>query len=195
MIRRFFIQMGSIAGQIPPLGLDFLWPSLALITVWTSLGFAGLDPDPALVTSVVLAMSTQAWRRIPEAMEQRRPDRPSGTIAVGLAIGLIGAILISGEAIVAQRTISVLLMLAAVLALTYRPDPGTSETEAETEFHRHVGLVRSVLALFAISVNEALILTAPLNLWIVAMALGPLLYHAAFWVVLFLTTPDYDDPY
>lgn len=195
MIRRIFIQMGSMASLIPPLGLDFLWPSLALITVWTSLGFAGLDPEAALVTSVVLAMSTQAWRRIPEAMEQRRPDGPSGTIAVALAIGLIGAILISGDAVVAQRTISVLLMVGAVLALTYREEPTSFETESEARFHRHVGLVRSVLGLFAIAVNEALILTAPLHIWVVVLALGPLLYHAAFWVVLFLTTPDGDDPY
>lgn len=195
MIRRFFIQMGSMANLIPPLGLDFLWPSLALITVWTSLGFAGLDPEAALVTSVVLAMSTQAWRRIPEAMEQRSPDGPSGTIAVALAIGLIGVILISGDAVVAQRTISVLLMLGAVLALTYREEPTGAETESEAAFHRHVGLVRSVLGLFAIVVNEALILTAPLHIWVIVLALGPLFYHAAFWVVLFLSTPDCDDPY
>jgi hypothetical protein len=195
MIRRIFIQMGSMASMIPPLGLDFLWPSLALITVWTSLGFAGLDPDSALVTSVVLAMSSQAWRRIPEAMEQRSPDGPSGNIAVALAIGLIGAILISGEAIVAQRTISVLLMLGAVLALTYRDDASSSETAAEAAFHRHVGFVRSGLGLCAIAVNEALIVAAPLYVWVVVMALGPLLYHAMFWLILFVTTPDYDDPY
>ncbi|MEM9845576.1 MAG: hypothetical protein AAF965_12315 [Pseudomonadota bacterium] len=202
MAQQMFARISSSAASIPPLRADILWPFIAVLTIFVALSLAGWDEARVFVFVAVTAQALVLWRNLPRAA------RDLGTISSGharllvwpvvITLGLIAVQLVLASPLFTQRLISAgCVFVLVVMLFGMRREKQImgvvmKGVRSVRPLSSPVSLMR-VNALFAtalLCVNEMLIASGSLTVWMSAMVVLLLILRSAYWFVVLLVMPE-----
>lgn len=205
MAHQMFARISSSAASVPPLRADILWPFAVVLSIFVALTIAGWEEARVFVLVAVTAQALVLWRNLPRAA------RDLGTISSGHArllvwpvivtLALIALQLILANPLFTQRLISAgCVFVLVVMLFGVRREKQVMGTvmkgvRSVRPLSSPVPLMR-VNALFAaalLCLNEMLIASGSLTVWMSAMVLLLLMLRSAYWFVVLLVTPEDGD--
>lgn len=206
MIKRTSSRLLNAMLSIPPIRPQNLLPVVIMLILWIVLGRMHVPQDQVFVLSVVVAQAYAIWRNLPQAAESIHQTTAGRTgmlrWPVIILLVLSALQLWLNNPLFTQRGISaVALFLLVVMVLGMiregdvmaRVTPTTAEGEAVYET---VSLLRvnALVAAMVIAVNEILISSESLGVWITVMPIFVLFLHGFYWfMVLMVLPPDSPD--
>ncbi|MEM6577531.1 MAG: hypothetical protein AAF678_03495 [Pseudomonadota bacterium] len=202
MAHQMFARISSSAASVPPLRVDILWPFAVVLSIFVGLTLAGWEEARVFVLVSVTAQALVLWRNLPRAA------RDLGSISSGHArllvwpviimLALIALQLVLASPLFTQRLVSagcifvLVIMLFGVRREKQILGAVMKGVRSVRPLSSPVPLMR-VNALFAaalLCLNELLIASGSLTVWMSAMVLMLLVLRSAYWFVILLVTPD-----
>lgn len=207
MLMRFFIHLYGLISVIWPVPLRVVWPGVVLLGAWVVL--APFDAVlsryglSAFVLSQVIVLSALMWGNLPAALARLGKRESSAyatkmmTYILGFHVGLIGLLLWLNEPLLCQRVLTGGLFLRGILMVIGLAgnravmDNVAPKDEAEwcDSQRRHYVMVKVMVCLGLMAVNEALIAQGSLSIWVTFAAFLWIVMHALECMLLYLTYP------
>lgn len=206
MIKRTSSRLLNAMLSIPPIRPQNLLPVVIMLILWIVLGRLNVPQDQVFVLSVVVAQAYAVWRNLPQAAESIQQTTAGRTGMLRWPVFILLAVsalqLWLNNPLFTQRgvtAVALFLLVVMVLgmiregAVMARVTPTTAEGGAVYET---VSLLRvnALVAAMVIAVNEILISSESLGVWITVMPLFVLFLHGFYWfMVLMVLPPDSPD--
>lgn len=185
--------------SIPPMRAETLLPLVIMLMLWIGLNASGVPEDKVFVLVLVLAQAHAVWRSLPNAAQHMQSDKRARMVWPVVAVTALAALQLAvADPLFTQRLLSggcVFVLLVMLLGLRREKEVMARMTHSLTE-GRPVSLLR-VNACFAavfLCVNEMLIASGSLMVWMSAMMMAAFLVHAAYWFTVLLVMPPEDSP-
>lgn len=185
--------------SIPPMRAETLLPLMVMLILWIGLNAAGLPEDRVFVLVLVLAQAHAVWRSLPNAARHMRGDNGERMIWPVVAVTALSALQLAvAEPLFSQRLLSggcVFVLLVMLLGVRREKAVMARVMRSVTE-GRPVSLLRvnAWFALVFLCLNEALIASGSLAVWMSAMMMAAFVVHAAYWFTVLLVMPPEDSP-
>lgn len=185
--------------SIPPMRAETLLPLVIMLMLWTGLNAAGVPEATVFVLVLVIAQAHAVWRSLPNAARHIQSDKKQRMVWPVVAVMSLAALqLLVGDPLFSQRILSggcIFVLLVMLLGVRREKEVMARMMHSVTE-GRPVSLLRvnAWFALVFLCVNEALIATGSLTVWMAAMMMAALLVHAAYWFTVLLVMPREDIP-
>lgn len=196
MFSRIWLALTSI----PPIRPDNLLPLVFMVIFWVGFSWLNVPEQTAFVIVVVLAESYAVWRNLPsvEAGLKRVGGRSVmifWPVAGVLALALVQLWL--NDALFTQRVLSaicVFILVMMVLGIRREKellDRVVHDVGGLGQMVERVSLLRinALAAAAVIAVNEILIATESLTVWITVMPVFALVLHGAYWFLVLMVLP------
>ncbi|QFT93491.1 hypothetical protein FIU86_11620 [Roseovarius sp. THAF9] len=183
--------------SIPPMRAETLLPLVIMLILWIGLNATGMPEDRVFVLVLVLAQAHAVWRSLPNAaIHLNDGNRARMVWPVVIVTGLSALQLGINDPLFSQRLLSgacVFVLLVMLMGVRREREVMARITHSVTE-GRPVSLLRinAWFALVFLCVNEALIATGSLVVWMSAMMIAAFLVHAAYWFIVLLVMPPED---
>ncbi len=199
MTRDLFSSVWDAFSSIPSMRAETLVPLVLMLILWIALNAAGVPEDRVFVLVLVLAQAYAVWRSLPVAARHMRGGTRTRVAWPVVAVLMLAALqLVVAAPIFSQRLLSAAcLFVLLVMVLGLRREKQIMDRVMTTVGEgKPVSLLRvnAVFALVVLCVNEALIASGSLTVWMVAMMLAALVVHAAYWFTVLLLMPREDKP-
>lgn len=201
MVHRFSSRLLNATASIPPIRSQNLLPVLIMLILWIVLGWMTVPQDQVFVLSVVVAQAYAIWRNLPQAaasIHQTTAGR-TGLLRWPVIILLVlsAVQLWLNNPLFTQRGISAValfLLIIMVLGMIREGDVMTRVTPTNAdgeEVYETVSLLRvnALVAAMVIAVNEILISTESLGVWITVMPIFVLFLHGFYWFMVLMVLP------
>ncbi|WP_300548157.1 hypothetical protein [Roseovarius sp.] len=201
MIKNTSSRMLNAMLSIPPIRPQNLLPVVIMLILWIGVGRMGLPEQQTFVLSVVIAQAYAIWRNLPQAAHSL--NQTTGGRTGMLRWPVIVLLLLSGlqlwlnNPLFTQRAISaVALFFLVVMVLGVMREGAVMDrvTPKNTEggaVYETVSLLRvnALVAAMVVAVNEILISTESLTVWITVMPIFVLFLHAFYWFMVLMVLP------
>ncbi|MEO1138800.1 MAG: hypothetical protein AAFW87_05015 [Pseudomonadota bacterium] len=197
MTRTVFARVYDAFASIPPMPPGTLLPLIVMLILWTGLRAAGVPENAVFVLVLVVAQAHAVWRSIPSAARHMRDGGRNAVIWPVFAVLVLSTLqLWIADPLFSQRILSggCIFVLLVMLIGVRREKEVLARVMRTTPSGQPVSLLR-VNAVFAVGfllVNELLIATGSLTVWITAMVVAVFLLHAAYWFIVLLVMPRED---
>ncbi len=201
MVHRFSSRLLDATLSIPPIRPQNLLPVVIMLILWIVLGRTTLPQDQVFVLSVVIAQAYAIWRNLPQAAHSIHQTTAGRTgmlrwpVIVLLALSALQLWL--NNPLFTQRGISAValfLLVIMVLGMIREGDvmARVTPTNANGEaVYETVSLLRvnALVAAMVIAVNEILISSESLAVWITVMPIFVLFLHGFYWFMVLMVLP------
>ena len=201
MVHRFSSRLLNATLSIPPIRSQNLLPVLIMLILWLVLGRMTVPQDQVFVLSVVVAQAYAIWRNLPQAAASIHQTTAGRTgllrwpVVVLLVLSAVQLWL--NNPLFTQRGISAValfLLIIMVLGMMREGDVMTRVTPTNAdgeEVYETVSLLRvnALVAAMVIAVNEILISTGSLGVWITVMPIFVLFLHGFYWFMVLMVLP------
>ncbi|WP_143534350.1 hypothetical protein [Roseovarius albus] len=173
-----------------------------MLILWVGLHQFQIDEDTIFVISVVVAEGYMIWRNLPTAAASLgtiQKDKPRLLRwPVMAVIGLIAIQLWLNDPLFTQRVLTgACLFVLIVMLLGLRREQILLDRVVPLKQHsgrqiKRVGLLRinALVLAIVITVNETLIASEPLAVWITVMPLLAILLHGFYWFAVLMVLPS-----
>ncbi|SFO01187.1 hypothetical protein SAMN04487859_11341 [Roseovarius lutimaris] len=201
MVHRFSSRLLNATLSIPAIRSQNLLPVVIMLILWIGLGRMSVPQDQVFVLSVVVAQAYAIWRNLPQAaasLHQTTAGR-TGLLRwpVVILLMLSAVQLWLNNPLFTQRGISAValfLLVIMVLGMMREGDVMTRVTPTNAdgeEVYETVSLLRvnALVAAMVIAVNEILICTESLGVWITVMPIFVLFLHGFYWFMVLMVLP------
>lgn len=206
MIKRLFTRIWYATTAIPPLRAENLLPIVAMLIGWVWLLQLGIAEGQAFVTVVVMAEAYAIWRNLPAAADSldkvnnARPKHLYWPVAIIVALSALQIGL--NSPLFTQRVLTgFCIFFLIIMLLGMRRERDLLERVVPNSAHRgqaveRVSLLRinAIAAAMVILVNEILIASETLVVWITVMPLFAVFLHGFYWFMLLLVLPPEPKP-
>ncbi|MEM8776040.1 MAG: hypothetical protein AAGF53_13460 [Pseudomonadota bacterium] len=204
MTSRVLSKISNSAASVPPLQVETVLPLILMLVLWIAFTAIGLSKDIVFVLVLVIGQSFLLWRNLPKAafdlgkIEGRKSRLLVWPVAGLLSLAAIQLLIASP--LFSQRLLSagclfvLIVMLLGVRREKQVMDRVATGIRSTTPVTPPVSLLR-VNALFAaafLCINEMLIATGSLTVWMTCIAVLFLVLRAAYWFVVLLVLPSDD---
>jgi len=201
MVHRFSSRLLNATLSIPPIRSQNLLPVVIMLILWIGLGRMSVPQDQVFVLSVVVAQAYAIWRNLPQAAASLHQTTAGRTgllrwpVVVLLVLSAVQLWL--NNPLFTQRGISAValfLLVIMVLGMMREGDVMTRVTPTNAdgeEVYETVSLLRvnALVAAMVIAVNEILICTESLGVWITVMPIFVLFLHGFYWFMVLMVLP------
>jgi|GEM_PF-5613000 len=201
MVHRFSSRLLNATLSIPAIRSQNLLPVVIMLILWIGLGRMSVPQDQVFVLSVVVAQAYAIWRNLPQAAASLHQTTAGRTgllrwpVVVLLVLSAVQLWL--NNPLFTQRGISAValfLLVIMVLGMMREGDVMTRVTPTNAdgeEVYETVSLLRvnALVAAMVIAVNEILISTESLGVWITVMPIFVLFLHGFYWFMVLMVLP------
>lgn len=180
---------------IPPMRPDTLLPLVIMLMLWIGLTASGLSEGLVFVLVIVLAQTHAVWRSLPQAVRHMQPATRFRIVwVVILMLKLATLQLYIADPLFSQRLLSggcIFVLMVMLIGVRREKEVLDRVTRNVTE-GRPISLLRvnAGFALAFLCLNEALIATGSLTVWMTVMMLAAFVVHAAYWFTVLLVIPE-----
>lgn len=183
--------------SIPPMRPDALLPLVIMLVLWIGLRAAGFPDAMVFVLVIVCAQAHAVWRSLPNAARHMQRGEMSKLIwTVILMLKLATLQLYIGDPLFSQRLLSggCVFVLLVMLIGVRREQEVLARVTRNVTHGRPISLLRvnAGFALAFLCVNEVLIATGSLTVWMTVMILAAFAVHAAYWFTVLMVMPPDD---
>ncbi|WP_317055174.1 hypothetical protein [Roseovarius rhodophyticola] len=206
MKRRWSSKVVDAVSSVPPMRVEYLVPIVVMLMLWVGLSSFGLAKEKSFVMVLVMGQTYAIWRNLPTAAAQlSQPDRDRSRMLywpVGAMLMLAISQLIISSPIFSQRILSAAcIFVLVVMILGMRREDEVLERVSPNSVVRgklmaRVSLLRvnALAAGTVLIVNELLIQSGSLTVWMTGMALFAMILHALYWFMVLMVMPPEDNP-
>ncbi len=206
MIKSTSSRLWVAATSIPPIRPDNILPIIMMLILWVVMRQLGFSDARAFVASVVMAEVYTIWRNLPGAaysLRKVRQGKPGMLVWPVLSIvGLAGVQVAVNDPLFTQRIVTGFCsFFLVIMFLGMRREQDMLERVAPTgdenaEPVKRVSLLRvnALAAAVVIVVNETLIATETLAVWMTMMPLFVLFLHGFYWFMVLMVLPEDETP-
>lgn len=205
MAHQVLARISSSAASVPPLRADILWPFATVLSIFVALKLFGWDEGRVFVLVAVTAQALVLWRNLPRAARDLT-SISSGHARllvwpVTITLALIALQLLLASPLFTQRLVSAgCIFVLVVMLFGMRREKQImgavmKGVRSVKPLSSPVPLMR-VNALFAaalLCLNEMLISSGSLTVWMSVMVIMLLILRSAYWFAVLLITPEGDD--
>ena len=183
--------------SIPPMRAETLLPLVIMLILWIGLNATGMPEDRVFVLVLVLAQAHAVWRSLPNAACHLNDGNRAKMVWPVLIVTALSALQLGiNDPLFSQRLLSgacVFVLLVMLMGVRREREVMARMMHGVNE-GRPVSLLRvnACFALVFLCVNEALIATGSLVVWMSAMMIAAFLVHAAYWYIVLLVIPPED---
>ena len=183
--------------SIPPMRAETLLPLVVMLFLWIGLNASGMPEERVFVLVLVLAQAHAVWRSLPNAARHLESRKHARMVWPVVGVTALSALQVSiNDPLFSQRLLSgacIFVLLVMLMGVRREQEVMARMMHSMTE-GRPVSLLRvnAWFALVFLCVNEALIATGSLVVWMSAMMIAAFLVHAAYWFIVLLVIPPED---
>ena len=201
MIKSTSTRLWFAATSIPPIRPENILPVVMMLILWIVMRQTGFSEERAFVSSVVLAEVYTIWRNLPNAaysLRKVREGKPRMLLwPVLIMVLLAGVQLALNDPLVTQRVVTgFCCFFLIIMFLGMRREQDLLERVAPSQGAnaqpvQRVSLLRvnALAAAVVIIVNEILIATETLAVWITVVPVFVLFLHAFYWFMVLMVLP------
>ncbi|SLN21524.1 hypothetical protein ROA7450_00767 [Roseovarius albus] len=202
MVSSLSYRLWNAISSVPPINPGNILPLVIMLILWVGLHQFQIDEDTIFVISVVVAEGYMIWRNLPTAAASLgtiQKDKPRLLRwPVMAVIGLIAIQLWLNDPLFTQRVLTgACLFVLIVMLLGLRREQILLDRVVPLKQHsgrqiKRVGLLRinALVLAIVITVNETLIASEPLAVWITVMPLLAILLHGFYWFAVLMVLPS-----
>lgn len=206
MKKSTFSRVWCAATSIPPIRQDNILPIVMMLILWIVMRQSGFSEERAFVSSVVMAQGYTIWRNLPDAaysLRKVREGKPGMLIWPVLAIVVLAGVQLAvNDPLFTQRSVTGFCsFFLVIMCLGMRREQDMLERVAPTGDNnaqpvQRVSLLRvnALAAAVVIIVNETLIATETLAVWMTLMPLFVLFLHGFYWFMVLMVLPEGEIP-
>jgi len=206
MIKSTSSRLWFAATSIPPIRPENILPIVMMLILWIVMRQSGFSEERAFVSSVVMAEVYTIWRNLPDAaysLRKVRQGKPGMLVwPVLVTVVLAGVQLVVNDPLFTQRIVTGFCsFFLVIMFLGMRREQDMLERVAPTASENvqpvtRVSLLRvnALAAAVVIIINETLIATETLAVWMTMMPLFVLFLHAFYWFMVLMVLPEDETP-
>ena len=201
MSNRLSSRLWYAASSIPPINPGNILPLVIMLMLWVGLHQSPLNDDTIFVISVVTAEGYMIWRNLPTAaaslgsIQSGKPGMLRWPVIAMIAISALQLIL--NDPLFTQRVLTgACLFVLIVMLLGLRREQILLDQVVPLSSHpgreiKRVSLLRinALILAIVITVNEVLIVSESLAVWITVMPLLAILLHGFYWFAVLMVLP------
>lgn len=201
MVSTLSFRLWYAISSIPPINPGNILPLVIMLIMWVGLHQFPIDENTIFVISVVVAEGYMIWRNLPTAaaslgtIQQDKPRLLRWPVMVVLV--LIAAQLWLNDPLFTQRVLTgACLFVLLIMLLGLRREQILLDRVVPLSLHpgreiKRVSLLRinALVLAIVITVNEVLVASEPLAVWITVMPLMAILMHGFYWIAVLLVLP------
>ena len=204
MKSRWSSKVLDAVSSVPPMRVEYLVPIVVILILWIGLSSLGLAKDKSFVLVLVIGQTYAIWRNLPTAAAQlSQPGRDRSRLIlwpVGVMLVLAVSQLLISSPLFSQRILSaacVFVLLVMILGMRREEDVlerVSPNSVVRGKVMARVSLLRvnALAAGTVLVVNELLIQSASLTVWMTGMALFAMVLHALYWFMVLMVMPGED---
>ncbi len=204
MKSRWSSKVLDAVSSVPPMRVEYLIPIVVILILWIGLSSLGLAKDKSFVLVLVIGQTYAIWRNLPTAAAQlSQPGRDRSRLIlwpVGVMLVLAVSQLLISSPLFSQRILSaacVFVLLVMILGMRREEDVlerVSPNSVVRGKVMARVSLLRvnALAAGTVLVVNELLIQSASLTVWMTGMALFAMVLHALYWFMVLMVMPGED---
>ncbi|MGK7652457.1 hypothetical protein ACSQ76_08585 [Roseovarius sp. B08] len=183
--------------SIPPMRAETLLPLVIMLILWIGLNGSGMPEDRVFVLVLVLAQTHAVWRSLPNAARHLNDGYRARMVWPVVVVTALAAVQLGvGDPLFSQRLLSggCIFVLVIMLMGVRREQEVMARMMHNVTEGRPVSLLRvnACFAMVFLCVNEALIATGSLVVWMSAMMVAAFFIHFAYWFIVLLVIPPED---